>query len=206
MTLFRHQDVPYHSQWRSPELVAEIVARRIDACDDPRWQETGFEDSEHYRFWSWKLCGLACLESALDYWSIAHGSRLDLLQRALEYGVYRVRDDGGVDGLIYRPFATWLADDFDLQVEVFGDHTLGEITSQLDETTLAIASVSPEIRQPDAANERRGGHLVLLHGRSPQGVWFHNPSGVPPQQADVFLPYPVFSRFYAQRGMTLRRA
>ena len=55
MTLFRHQDVPYHSQWRSPELVADIVEKRIDACDDPRWQENGFDDGDQYRFWSWKL-------------------------------------------------------------------------------------------------------------------------------------------------------
>lgn len=206
MTAFRHRDVPYHTQWRSPELVAAIVEQRLDACDDPRWRENGFDDAEQYRFWSWKLCGLACLESALDYWSIPHAPRHGLLQRALAYGAYHLRDDGGVDGLTYRPFAAWLADDFGLQVEIFGNHTVHEIAARLDDTTLAIASVSAEIRRPDAPNPQRGGHLVLLHGREAQGVWFHNPSGIPPQQADVFLPYPVFSRFYAQRGMTLRRA
>jgi len=206
MTPFRHRNVPYHTQWRSPELVGDIVARQIDVCDDPRWRENGFDDPEHYRFWSWKLCGLACLESAFDHWGIVHQPRQVLLQQALEHGVYRLRDDGGVDGLIYRPFAEWVAQDYGLHVEVFGDHTLEHIAAHLDETTLVMASVSPEIRRPDAPNTRRGGHLVLLHGHDPHGVWFHNPSGVPPQQADVFLPYPVFERFYAQRGMTLRRA
>lgn len=206
MTVFRHRNVPYHTQWRSPELVADIVARRIDAADDPRWTETGFDDAAQYRFWSWKLCGLACLESALDHWGIAHAPRHALLQQALAHGVYRLREDGGVDGLIYRPFAAWVVEDFGVEIEVFGDHPLGEIAARLDAQTLAIASVSPEIRRPDQPNARRGGHLVLLHGRDAHGVWFHNPSGVPPQQSDVYLRYEVFERFYAQRGMTLRRA
>ena len=205
MTRYQHHAVPYHSQWRSPELVADIVNQRIDACDDPRWVENGFVDPQQYRFWSGKLCGLACLESALDYWRIPHPPRHALLLQALSYGVYRMRDDGGVDGLIYQPFANWLADQFDLQVDVFGLHALAEIATRLDADTLAMASVSPEIRAPETPNARRGGHLVLLHGYDAQGVWFHNPSGIPPHQADAYLSYEMFARFYAQRGMTLRR-
>jgi hypothetical protein len=206
MNAFRHLDVPYHSQWRSPELVAEILARRLDPCTDPRWTENGFADPEAYRFWSWKLCGLACLQSALDHWGIAHAPRGALLERALAHGVYRLREDGGVDGLIYRPFADWVAADFGLEVEVFGDHPLEALAQRLDAETLAIASVGPDIRQPDTPDPRRGGHLVLLHGRDAQGLWFHNPSGVPPQQSDIYLRHEVFERFYARRGMALRRA
>ncbi|MFM0737594.1 C39 family peptidase [Paraburkholderia xenovorans] len=202
----RHADVPYYTQWGSPEWVREIVEQQRDPCDDPDWQRSGFTDPERYRFWAKRLCGLTCLESALDYWRIAHAPRSALLDDALRHGAYRLRDDGGVDGLIYRPFAVWVNEAFGLQVDVLPQAPLEEIAARIDSETLAIVSVSPEIRYPERANPSQGGHLILLHGRDPAGVWFHNPSGIAPHQADVYLPFVTMARFFAGRGMTLTRA
>jgi Peptidase_C39 like family len=201
----RHAGVPYYSQWGSPEWVGRIVEQHGDPCDDPGWQRSGFSDPDHYRFWAKRLCGLTCLESALDYWRIDHAPRAALLDEALEHGVYRMREDGGVDGLIYRPFADWVAGAFGVRVEVLPQAPLEDMAARLNAETLAIVSVSPEIRYPDRPNQRQGGHLILLHGRGRDGVWFHNPSGVAPHQADVYLPFETMTRFYAGRGMTLRR-
>lgn len=202
----RHTDVPYYTQWGSPDWVRAIVDDDADPCDDPAWQRSGFTDPERYRFWADRLCGLTCFESALDYWRIAHPSRAVLLDEALRHDVYRMRDDGGVDGLIYRPFADWVRPAFGVRVEVLTEISIEDIAARVDRDTLVIVSVSPEIRYPERPNERRGGHLVLLHGRDRNGVWFHNPSGVAPHQADAWLPFETFGRFYAQRGMTLARA
>jgi predicted esterase len=79
------------------------------------------------------------------------------------------------------------------------------MAARLNAETLAIISVSPEIRYPERPNQRQGGHLILLHGRGRDGVWFHNPSGIAPHQADVYLPFETMVRFYAGRGMTLSR-
>jgi hypothetical protein len=201
----RHTGVPYYSQWGSPEWVKPIVEQDADPCDDPAWQRSGFTEREPYRFWAKRLCGLTCLESALDFWGIGHTPRAALLDDALRHGVYRVREDGGVDGLIYRPFARWAEEAFGLQVEVLPEATLAEIAARIDSETLAIISVSPEIRWPDEPNSRRGGHLILLHGRDAGGVWFHNPSGIAPYQSDVYLPFETVGRFYAGRGLILRR-
>jgi hypothetical protein len=114
----RHTGVPYYSQWGSPEWVQSIVEEDADPCDDPAWQRSGFTEQEHYRFWAQRLCGLTCLESALDFWGIEHAPRATLLDEALHHEVYRMREDGGVDGLIYRPFASWAEQAFGLQVEV----------------------------------------------------------------------------------------
>ncbi|CAG4895719.1 hypothetical protein LMG31841_02212 [Paraburkholderia saeva] len=201
----RHADVPYYTQWGSPEWVRAIVEDAADPCDDPGWRGCGFTEPERYRFWAKRLCGLTCLESALDFWGIGHPSRAAMLDEALRHEVYRMRNDGGVDGLIYRPFAQWTAQAFGLQVEVLPQIGIEEIAARIDADTLAIASVSPEIRYPERHNETRGGHLILLHGRDERGVWFHNPSGVAPFQADVWLPFETVKRFYAGRGLTLRR-
>ncbi len=199
----RHTGVPYYTQWGSPDWVRHIVEQQGDPCDDPHWQRSGFADPERYRFWAKRLCGLTCLESALDYWGVAHAPRAALLDEALQHGVYRVREDGGVDGLIYRPFADWARSSFGLDVEVLPQVSLEQIAGRLNAETLAIVSVSPEIRYPERPNQRQGGHLVLLHGRDRNGVWFHNPSGIAPHQADVYLPFATAARFYAGRGMTL---
>ncbi|MGF6774311.1 hypothetical protein P3T18_006826 [Paraburkholderia sp. GAS199] len=203
--ILRHADVPYYTQWGSPDWVRPIVEERRDPCDDPAWQRSGFTDPERYRFWAKRLCGLTCLESVLDYWRIAHASRAALLDEALQHGVYRLREDGGVDGLIYRPFAQWVGAAFGIDVDVLPQATLEELATRIDHDTFVIASVSPEIRYPDRPNERRGGHLVLLHGRDREGVWFHNPSGIAPHQADAYLPLATMARFYAGRGMVLTR-
>jgi hypothetical protein len=203
--VWRHTAVPYYSQWGSAEWVAPIVERGADPCEDPGWRASGFAQADDYRFWAKRLCGLTCLESALDYWGIAHAPRAALLEDALRHGVYRVREDGGVDGLIYRPFAGWVEAAFGVRVEVMTDEGIEASAARLDADTLAMVSVSPEIRYPERTNERQGGHLILLHGRGDGGVWFHNPSGIAPYQADAWLPYETFARFHARRGMTLTR-
>ena len=203
---FRHRDVPYYTQWGSREWVRPIVEDAADPCADPHWQRSGFSDPTRYRFWASRLCGLTCFESALDFWRIAHPPRAGLLDAALKHGVYRMRDDGGVDGLIYRPFADWVGSAFAVDVQVLPDVPLREIAASIDQHAMAIVSVSPEIRYPERSNQERGGHLILLHGRDRDGVWFHNPSGVAPHQADVYLPFETMERFYARRGMVLTRS
>jgi len=205
LVLLRHTQVPYYTQWGSADWVRRIVEDNVDPCDDDKWQHSGFTDPDRYRFWAKRLCGLTCLESALDYWGIGRPSRADLLDEALRHGVYRLRDDGGVDGLIYRPFAEWVGATFGVHVAIFAETSIEAMAEQLGATSVAMVSVSPEIRYPERANLNRGGHLVLLVGRDPSGVWFHNPSGIGNQQADVYLSYRHFERFYAQRGMVLTR-
>jgi Peptidase_C39 like family len=205
LTSLRNNGIPYYTQWGSADWVRRIVEDNADPCGDLAWQRSGFSDPDRYRFWAKRLCGLTCLESALDYWRIGHPSRAALLDDALRHGAYRLRDDGGVDGLIYRPFAQWIREAFGVHVDVLTETSIKAMAARLSAASLAIVSVSPEIRYPWRDNSRKGGHLVLLHGRDAAGVWFHNPSGIDDQQADVHLPYERFAQFYAQRGMVLTR-
>ena len=92
-----------------------------------------------------------------------------------------------------------------MHVDVLPRIGIEEIAARIDADMCAIRSVSPEIRYPDRHNETRGGHLILLHGRDERGVWFHNPSGVAPFQANAWLPFDTVNRFYAGRGLTLTR-
>lgn len=203
---FRHDGVPYYSQWADPIYAQRIVTDDADPCGDPSWRQTGFDDAEHYRFWSRRICGLACLRSALAHWRLASPAPRELLEQALRAGCYVPRPDGGVDGLIYAPFVRWIEQAFGLRAEVWARCSLQALVGEIKADALVIASVSPEIRHTARDNERKGGHLVLVHGQDASNVWLHNPSGGPGSQADARLTRATFARFYAERGIVLRRA
>ncbi|WP_084656319.1 hypothetical protein [Pandoraea norimbergensis] len=198
---FHHTGVPYRSQWASPELNEGIIAGLIDPCDDPTWTLSGFSSEADYRFWARRLCGIACLESILDFLSIPHGTRFEMLCEALSIGAYIKHGDNSVTGLIYRPFCHWVRVRFHLDISVFEDMPLSYVANEISPFCMALVSVSPEIRNPKTPNSRKGGHLVLIHGSDLDHIRFHNPSGVPPYQMDVSLPIKEAERFYARRGM-----
>ena len=195
--------VPYFSQWANPEFTHAIVSG-ADPCDDPQWPETGFSDADEYRFWGRRVCGLACLQSILEYYGIPYISRKALLISATKAGAYRLRNDG-VEGLIYTPFLRMLQQKFRLKGRVLQDMTPAEIPSMLPEDGFIIWSVSSEIRYPHDANNRKGGHLVLIHSATECSCVFHNPSGVAPYQMNAELKLSVMERFSGNRGMLIER-
>ncbi|EPZ7318176.1 hypothetical protein FXE87_09580 [Vibrio mimicus] len=196
--------IPYFSQWANPEFTHAIVSG-ADPCADPRWPETGFSDADEYRFWGRRICGLACLQSILDYYGIPYISRKALLISAIEAGAYRLRNDGGVDGLIYAPFLQMLEQKFKLKGKVLQGMTSAEIPAVLPEDGFIIWSVSSEIRYPNDDNYRKGGHLVLIHSAMEHSCVFHNPSGVAPYQMDAKLELNSMERFSSNRGMLIER-
>ena len=204
-TSFRHQGVPYRSQWVDPTFARRIVEDQVDPCLDPGWPTSGFVDAEDYRFWSRRICGLACLQSVLEHWQYERRTTCELLSDALDWGAYVAHADGRVDGLLYAPFGRWLYSAFGLEVEILPRNPLEDLIGSVDSEAMVIASVSTEIRYPARENSRRGGHLVLIHGHDQVGVWFHNPSGATGTQSDVYLEHTEFSRFFARRGMVIRR-
>ena len=191
--------VPYFSQWMSPDWVRPIVEDGADPCDDPRWPDAGFDTADEYRFWSRRICGLACFESVLTYWDIEVPTRAELVRSAVKWGAYRQVGPDEVEGLTYAPFAEWVGCDFGMDAEVHGRLPLTDVPALLDadDDSFVIASVSAEIRYPDRPNSRRGGHLVLIHAWDGTNLRFHNPSGIPPHQANAHLELPTFTRFYA---------
>lgn len=197
--------VPYRSQMGDPSWTEAIVERCADPCEDPSWVDYGFASPVDYRFWARRMCGLACLESILGHWGIAHPNRYGLLIDAIGYQVYQVRNDGSVYGLVYEPFQHWVATRFGISCEIVTHSDCAGFTRQLDIDALGMASVSPEIRHPNRKNIRKGGHLVLVTGQTESDVFFHNPSGFGANQANVCMQKERFETFFAGRGLILRR-
>lgn len=199
-------DVPYSAQWESPELVADIIAGRMSASEDPLWFRSGARDRHEYEFWSWRACGMACLKMALRYWTGRDHPLVVLAKEATEHGAYIMREDS-VDGLIYRPFTRYVVDRFGLGARSRPALSLDEMVDSVEAGSLVMASVHPHIRWPGSTPPGTGGHLVLVLGHAGDEIVLHNPSGDRPHtQAFARVRRAEFVRYFAGRGIILSGA
>lgn len=195
--------VPYYSQWESRTLVADFITGRLDAADDPLWQKSGADTPQEYAFWAPRMCGVACLRMALDFWRHQVPSSVPLVRELCEAGAY-VRDGDTVKGLIYQPFAEYAAARWGLQAQSVPDLPASRIHETIAGGRLALLSVHKTVRTPEADPTHKGGHLVLAVGASKEGVMLHNPSGLPGvSQEFAVVPWTRFDRFYAGRGVII---
>jgi len=200
----RASDVPYFAQWESAELAQRFADGSVPLADDPRWAASGASTAAEYAYWANRVCGLACLKMIMSSRGLPVPQMMTLVERALSWKAYIPQDDR-VAGLIYRPFANWVAAEYGITVEVAPDLPLDAVTAAASADTPVIASVHKWIRWPDREPPARGGHLVLVTGADDSLLRLHNPSGIPPaSQRDALVPAADFARFYAGRGMLVR--
>jgi hypothetical protein len=196
--------VPYFSQWESPELVPWFIDGSLRPADDPRWAGSGARTPQEYEYWSGKVCGLACLKMIMGWRGLPVPATMHLVERALAWQAY-VPDGDHVAGLIYRPFAQWVGDDYGIAAEVVPELPLRLVAGLASPSTPVIASVHKWVRWPDRVPPERGGHLVLVTGAADGLVRLHNPSGMPgASQRDALVEVTDFARFFAERGLIIR--
>ncbi|MEU5953037.1 C39 family peptidase [Streptomyces sp. NPDC047525] len=194
--------VPSHTQFASPDLVERIVYGELDRAADPAWADSGAVTLDDYARWCGHLCGLTCLRMALGP---SAPSLFELRDGALKYGAYTEDADGTIHGLIYAPFAEYVRDVHGVNATVHRHLTVTEITALLDEGRSVMVSVHYEIRRPNRPSPGRGGHLVLVTGRSADGgLHLHNPSGIDAGTRMADMSLSDFEPFFAGRGVSLR--
>jgi hypothetical protein len=202
------RDVPYVSQFASPELVDAIIHGRLPASADPRWAASGARSIEEYATWSDNICGMACLSMILLAERGHTPTLMELARRCTDYGGYTLRD-GHIDGLFYAPFLAFVRAEFGLEGRIADPLALDDVDQALGAGEWVIASVGSSIRYAQPTAAKRGGHLVLVlgHDHPGQTVVLHNPSGhTPESQAFAHVPAPVFQAHFARRGMLLSGA
>jgi hypothetical protein len=200
----RASGVPYFSQWESAGLAARFIDGSLSLADDPRWAASGARTAAEYQYWATKVCGLACLKMILAHRGLPVPPTMSLVERALAWQAYVPQGDR-VAGLIYQPFAGWVAADYGITAEAAPHLPMEQVADLAAPDTPVIASVHPWIRWPDRVPPARGGHLVLVTGAGGGLLRLHNPSGVPPaSQRDVVVTVTDFGRFFARRGLIIR--
>lgn len=200
------QDVPYFSQWETPDLTAAVLAEGASTAllKDARWASSGAANVEEYARWAGNLCGMACLKMILAARTGDIVPTVSLAMQCKEYGGYAVDSEGNIKGLIYAPFVPFVRERFAIDAGVVTDISAANISDILAGSQFFIASVHHSIRWPDTEPPSRGGHLVLVTAATPNILRFHNPSGHNlAARENVELPIDVFSRFFAGRGIAI---
>ncbi|MFE0105885.1 peptidase [Streptomyces sp. NPDC059009] len=193
--------LPSYTQFASPELVGPIVYEGHDRADDPAWRESGAATLDDYARWCGHLCGLTCFRMALGP---AAPSLFELRDGALKFGAYTEDAEGEIRGLVYAPFAEYAREVHGVGATVHRHLSVDEVIGLLDEGRTVMASVHFEIRRPQRPAPGRGGHLVLLTARTPDGrLHFHNPSGIDAATRTAALAPEHFEPFFAGRGVSM---
>lgn len=202
-------NIPYFSQWESPELVEKIILGDIlEAAKDPKWKNSGAINKQEYLLWSWNMCGMACLKMVLSFKKLSSPPLIILGKLALKYGCYKINSASKhpatyLDGLYYYPFIKFLRKEFDISAGVSRTLVIPEIIREVDCGHLIIVSVSPQIRSSKKALNK-GGHLVVITGYSlkQKCLWLNNPSGFYGQSQENFkVTFADFSKYFSNRGI-----
>lgn len=197
--------VPYFAQWESADLIEDIVCHRLAARDDPLWWRSGARTAAEYEFWSWRSCGIACLQMLLAARTDPVPPAFALGMELLAAGAYTLRE-GGLDGLNYAPFVAYLRERWGMTAQVRVDLDPDGLYDLVAGGARVLASVHPSVRDAPADPPRRGGHLVLVHdvNDADDSLVFHNPSGTTPAtQASARLSRTEFARYFASRGVVV---
>lgn len=199
-----HDPVQTYTQYMSPELIDSIAYNGKDPALDPKWRESGARDADEYAYWSRRSCGIACLQMVLAHFQLPVPTLVPLCLEALDEGCYVQRSDGGLVGLIYKPFTEFVKQRFGVISHVETMLSRNRLAELASEGALVMASVHREIRRPAHAAPWRGGHLVLVIGcESDNTVHFRNPSGDTDSARNATLPWNKFEPFFAMRGIAV---
>jgi len=198
--------IPFFSQWESAQLVEDIVKGKIWASSDPKWKNSGAESTEEYIYWSWNICGMACLKMILADKFDKEYKLIELAKSCESYGGYR-RNGNKIEGLFYKPFSVFLKQDYGLKARVWGWFlTIGRIRKEIEKGNYVMASVNAHIRDLGKEPMFKGGHLVLVTGydRESHVLYLHNPSGFWKQSQQNFeITENDFRKYFAGRGIVI---
>lgn len=201
---FRHENVPYFSQWESRDLAEQIIRKKISAQKDPLWKNSGAKNPEEYELWSWNVCGMACLKMILSHAKGEVVPLIKLAKKCEKYGGY-VKTGNKIDGMYYQPFLKFIEKEFELMGRIVFPMTKKVISDELGKKNYVIASVSPLIRAPkEKLRGKRGGHLILIVGYDnvSKEFFLHNPSGDKKEnQENASISFSNFEKFSSHRGI-----
>ena len=205
--VFKHEDMPYFSQWISRELVGDIIAGRLPAEEDPLWKSSGAESPADYEFWAKNICGMACLRMILAYRGMEAPPLVQMAKECAAAGGYKVRGDG-IEGLYYDPFVKYISLRFGLEGRTKSPLSLEEIVKGTLEGHIFVVSVHYSLREAlEGYDGPRGGHLVVVSGVDTKGncLYINNPSGDRAEtQRNFKIGFDLFRPYFAGRGILIK--
>jgi hypothetical protein len=206
-------EVPYYSQFASPERIYDYIHHGYNGTRDPNWRLFGADDPTDYAFWAPRACALACIKMAVEaFHPDVQPSLWQLVKDGLAVNGYTVRDAHGnwIDEGWYYHAQAHLASKYGLAVVGKSYVSPLSVCRYIRDGWLVAASVTPEIGERQPSGSRCGGHLVLVYGFTwaggrPTHFYLHNPSGRYTElQAGARIPAVRFHAAFARRLVAMR--
>ncbi|PJF43965.1 MAG: hypothetical protein CUN55_06360 [Phototrophicales bacterium] len=200
-------DIPYVSQFASPDKINDYIHNSYDGTTDPNWHLFGAPDATDYAFWCHRVCALACLKMCIQTLTEHSPTLWELVQHGLKYDGYKIYDEKGrmIDEGWYVSAQIQIANDYGLAMETYSYAPALAMCKPILDGYPIIVAVSPEIGERKPNWRRYGGHVVLVYGfewrkGNLQSLYLHNPSGRYPElQAKAKIPQHRFQKLYAHR-------
>ncbi len=150
----------YQSQEVPTTPTGETVSRPPSSFDSPDWRTFGFQTKEEYEFWRVRLCAIACLRIALNYFRVDLQTNLaKIAEWCRVHGGYDIEADRG---WTHRSLAAYL-ESKGLKVSLGRFLPWPMILYNLRRNGVLIIS----IKEGEGGNPLAGdGHLVVLVGAS----------------------------------------
>jgi hypothetical protein len=145
---------------------------------------------------------MACLQAVLAHRLGVAVPLVDLAEDVLAAGGYVV-DGEHLRGLLYQPFATYLAERWGLASAVAEPLRAEQLVEALEAGSIAIASLHPTIRDVRHPPPSRGGHLVVVWQHHRGLLDLTNPSA-PTRRRLSKLRVETFDRYYARRAILIQ--
>ena len=140
----------YQCQWASPEAV--------NASSDPRWKDFGFASKKEYRFWSWRLCAIACLKMILNFFFPKNQLKMSgIVNACLKLGGYDVVNDRG---WYHAAIITYLKNN-SLKTKQLRFLSFERLKRLIKNKMLVLASINETLK---ASSHLQDGHIITICG------------------------------------------
>jgi len=156
--LIKNTKSVYQCQWASPKLAKKIIDHNINASCDPRWKDFGFSTKKEYVFWSWRICAIASLKMALNFFYPKNSTKIsEIVNFCLAFGGYDVVNDKGW----YHSALIKYLESRNLKTKSFKFLFLKKLQTLLENKILVLASISETSKVMDPLKD---GHIIVICG------------------------------------------
>jgi hypothetical protein len=205
--------VPYLSQFIRIQPGSITPQTQLTNPEDIK--EFGAKDSTEFSFWAWRDCGIVCVKMILNaYGKAKDTSIMDLTNEGIKLGGYIAYDENGnlVDRGWYHQSLVDLLHSFGIKAKRKDPQSIESVANDILHNRLVMISVLIPGRayiNEDGAYSAKpqakyGGHLLLgigvrMKGKLVEGIYVHDPMGLPTYQANTFIPKEVFNKICKRR-------
>jgi hypothetical protein len=207
---------PYISQFIG--IYPPSITMETPLTNKEHIKKFGAKNSKEFTFWSWRDCGIACVQMILlARKKIKNKTMMDLTEEGISFGGYVLHEGGRfVDKGWFHKSIVKLLKAYGLNTRMKRWQSIDSVAKDILENKLVILSVFvPGRRSIDEdgsfspkANPTFGGHLLLgigvkMKGKDINGVYVHDPRGLEKYQKSLFIPRKVFIKIFTHRTIVV---